>query len=129
VGDELGDAKQVVGGADHVSSELRSLSPSVSTSPQTSDGLDPSEDLLDALADPLADLIASVAYGATIAGGPTVFALRDVRCDVGVAAVADEISAVVAAIGCDGNPTTPLTLPEHFDGCLSLAAPCGLAHA
>ena len=67
--DELGDAKQVVGGADHVSSELSVLSATVSTSPEAPDGLDPSKDLLDTLADALTDGVAGMAYSATIDGG------------------------------------------------------------
>ena len=69
---EFGDAKDVVGGTHHVCGELSALSATVSTSSQTSDGLDPAENLLDALADPLANGIAGVAYGATIDGGAAV---------------------------------------------------------
>ena len=81
--DELGDAKEVVSSTDQVSSELGAVSAAIATSPQASDGLDPSEDLLDTRADALTDGVAGMAYGATIDGRPAVRVLSDVRGDVG----------------------------------------------
>jgi len=129
VGDEFGDAKEIVGGADQVSSELSALSAAVSTSPQASDGLDPAKDLLDAPADPLTESIAEMAHGATSDGGAAVRVLSEMRGDVGVTAVTNEIGAVVAAVSSDGDAATSLALLEHLDRGLSFATPRGLAHA
>lgn len=126
--DEFGDAKEVVGRADQVSSELGAPAATISTSPKTSHGLDPSEDLLDAPADPLADGVTKMTYGTAINGGPAVRVLSDMRRDVGITAVGDEVGGIVAAVSSKRDAATSLALLEHRDGCLSFAVPRSLAY-
>jgi hypothetical protein len=68
-------------------------------------------------------------YGATIDGGPAVRVLGDMRRDVRFTAVGDEVGGIVATVSSDCDTATSLTLLEHRDGHLSLAIPCGFAHA
>ena len=89
---------------------------------QAGNGLGPAEGLLNALSDTLADAIARMAGGATIDGRtPAGGILRQMRRDVDLAQLVDEIAGIETLVAGQGDPAGPVCMRyNQMQGCQAL---------
>ena len=123
------DAYEVVGG--HRGEEVGSDAayPSESGLRLAGCGLHPAKDLLDPLPPDLADRVSGVACRPAVDGAATTAdVLRDVRSDVSLPKLVDEVTGVVPLVGSEGDPPLAADSLDQLQGRDPLSPPVGLRH-
>ncbi len=89
----------------------------------------PAEDLLDPFPPDLTDSVPGVACRPAIdRAATTARVLRDVRSDVSLPKLVDEVMGVVALVGSEGDPPPSADSLDQLQGCDPLSPPISLRH-